>query len=97
MKDPQYVQFLYFQPCIVHSCAHRRIEVHHWQNKQNHGAGIKPGDEWCVPLCLKHHRELHNDGRETFWKLHFSGKDMEKTINKIIEKLRKKYQDVKRL
>ena len=96
-SDPQYVQFIYFQPCIVPGCASRRIEPHHWQNKQNHGTGLKPGDEWCVPLCLKHHHELHEHGRESFWKLHFGEKDMEKTISKIIRELRKKHEECKRL
>lgn len=30
---------------------------------------LKTGDQWCVPLCHRHHMELHNfpGGETTFW------------------------------
>lgn len=28
--------------------------------------GMKPGDEFAVPLCTKHHAELHTGGARTF-------------------------------
>lgn len=29
--------------------------------------GLKTGDQWAVPLCPTHHRELHQMGDETLW------------------------------
>ncbi len=29
--------------------------------------GRKVGDEWTVPLCAVHHRELHDAGDEQGW------------------------------
>ena len=91
MKDPQYRNFIRFQPCIVPGCACRPRDPHHWQNKTNHGTGLKPGDEWAVPLCLEHHRELHDGGKLSFWKRYFPDKDMDKTINKLTKKFLKAY------
>lgn len=28
--------------------------------------GLKPGDEWAVPLCHRHHMEGHTSGWNTF-------------------------------
>lgn len=37
---------------------HIRIEGH------GRGLGIKNGDNWTIPLCRKHHDELHSFGDE---------------------------------
>ena len=32
--------------------------------------GMKVGDNWCVPMCHKHHMELHAFGDErVYWDL----------------------------
>lgn len=33
--------------------------------------GLKTGDQWTVPLCHKHHMELHSEGfpERTWWAL----------------------------
>jgi len=31
------------------------------------GMGLKPGDDKTVPLCRKHHDELHRYGNEGLW------------------------------
>ena len=31
------------------------------------GAGTKPSDSWCVPLCGRHHREQHASGERKWW------------------------------
>lgn len=30
------------------------------------GMGFKPGDEWCVSLCVTHHREQHRLSHRLF-------------------------------
>jgi hypothetical protein len=29
--------------------------------------GARSGDDWAVPLCHRHHGELHQHGNETRW------------------------------
>lgn len=33
------------------------------------GIGIKPDDEFVVPLCSQHHREQHSMSERRFWEL----------------------------
>jgi uncharacterized protein YjlB len=46
-------------------------DAHHLQRvpgAKGSGMGVKPGDQWCVPLCRGHHEELHRCGDEdVFW------------------------------
>lgn len=35
--------------------------------KPNAGMGVKPDDQWTVPLCDEHHREQHQLGELQFW------------------------------
>lgn len=44
-----------------------RIEVAHVRIGTNGGTGMKPGDDWTVPLCAGHHREQHQRGEPKFW------------------------------
>ena len=41
------------------------IEAHHVRRAGTSGTGVKPGDEWCVPLCFVHHNDLHRRGETT--------------------------------
>jgi hypothetical protein len=34
---------------------------------QSRGLGLKVSDEFAVPLCRAHHRELHRAGKEVDW------------------------------
>lgn len=38
--------------------------------KQQTGAGIKPNDQWVVPLCREHHDNQHDWGDEREWWSH---------------------------
>lgn len=42
------------------------IVSHHVRTAANAGTGMKPGDEWLVPLCDSHHMEGHHKGWKTF-------------------------------
>ena len=42
------------------------VVAHHVRTAANSGTGMKPGDEWLVPLCDKHHKEGHQKGWKTF-------------------------------
>ena len=41
--------------------------AHHVRYAQPRGLGLKVSDEFTVPLCAIHHREMHQTTRETDW------------------------------
>src|SRR5262249_35838895 len=53
------------QPCLV--CARRPVDPHHIRFAQPQSLGRKVSDEFTVPLCRSHHRELHRTGSEYLW------------------------------
>lgn len=54
-------------PCMV--CGLRGLtQAHHIRECFPRTMGVRIGDEWCVPLCVTHHAELHAINNETFWK-----------------------------
>src|SRR6266478_5096689 len=42
-------------------------DAHHLRFAQSRGLSLKVSDEFTVPLCRAHHRELHRAGKETDW------------------------------
>lgn len=53
--------------CLV--CGHESIEtveLHHVRCAATSGVGLKPPNEFLVPLCSKHHREGHQIGWKTW-------------------------------
>jgi hypothetical protein len=66
VRDKGHRAFVAKQPCVV--CAKQPCDAHHVRFAQGRGLGLKVSDEFTVPLCRAHHRELHRRGREeTFW------------------------------
>lgn len=61
------VQFIKALPCCVSSCDRRPCENAH---AKGGGMGRKADARFVLPLCTKHHRELHNIGVRTFEKRH---------------------------
>lgn len=41
-------------------------EAAHVRRGTNGGTGMKPGDNWSIPLCSDHHREQHSIGEASF-------------------------------
>src|SRR5262249_13867516 len=48
-------------------CARRPVDPHHVRFAQGRALGRKVSDEFTVPLCRSHHRELHRSGDEYLW------------------------------
>jgi hypothetical protein len=44
------------------------IEAAHVRGSQTGGIGMKPGDNFSIPLCSKAHREQHQIGEAAFQK-----------------------------
>jgi hypothetical protein len=53
------------QPCLV--CGRRPADAHHLRFAQSPALGRKVSDEFTVPLCRGHHREVHRCGNEAAW------------------------------
>jgi len=65
LKDKQHLRFVAKQPCLV--CGREPCDPHHLRFAQSRGLGLKVSDEFAVPLCRAHHRELHRAGKEVEW------------------------------
>jgi len=66
LKSPKYLKFIRNLNCIV--TGNPNPIAHHIRTKTNAGAGMKPSDYWCVPLCPIEHRKLHDMGEMRYWK-----------------------------
>ncbi|MDN4986778.1 ERF family protein [Bradyrhizobium sp. WYCCWR 13022] len=64
-RDRHHLRFVAQQACLV--CGREPSDPHHLKFAQDHGIGQKVSDEFTVPLCRAHHRELHRAGKETDW------------------------------
>jgi hypothetical protein len=53
------------QSCLV--CGRKPSDAHHLRFAQTRTLGRKVSDEFTVPLCRGHHRELHRHGDEAKW------------------------------
>ncbi len=65
LRNPAHLRFVARQPCAV--CGKGRSQAHHITFAQPRALGRKVSDEFTVPLCAKHHRELHDSGSEKDW------------------------------
>jgi hypothetical protein len=64
-RDKEHCKFVTTQPCVV--CGRRPSEAHHIRFAQVRALGRKVSDEYTVPVCRLHHRELHRYGDEASW------------------------------
>jgi hypothetical protein len=65
IRDREHVKSVAKQPCLV--CGRRPADAHHLRFAQLPALGRKVSDEFTVPLCRGHHREVHRCGDETAW------------------------------
>ncbi len=65
LRDKTHLRFVAKQPCLV--CGRQPCDAHHLRFAQSRGLSLKVSDEFTVPLCRTHHRELHRTGRESDW------------------------------
>jgi ERF superfamily len=65
IRDQEHVRLVARQPCLV--CGRRPADAHHLRFAQSRTLGRKVSDEFTVPLCRGHHREIHRCGNEAAW------------------------------
>jgi len=64
-RDKTHLKFVASQPCLI--CGRQPSDPHHLRFAQPRGIGLKVSDEFTVPLCRGHHRQLHQAGNEVTW------------------------------
>ena len=65
VRDKVHIRFVTGQPCLV--CGREPADAHHLRFAQHRALGRKVSDEFTVPLCRTHHRELHRQADEATW------------------------------
>ena len=65
IRDRDHVRFVAKQPCLI--CGRQPSDAHHLRFTQSPALGRKVSDEFTVPLCRGHHREVHCCGDEAAW------------------------------
>jgi hypothetical protein len=65
LRDRDHIRHVMKQPCMI--CGRRPSDPHHLRFAQARALGRKVSDEFTVPLCRTHHREIHRCGDEGSW------------------------------
>jgi ERF superfamily len=65
IRDREHVKSVAKQACLI--CGRRPADAHHLRFAQHPALGRKTSDEFTVPLCRGHHREVHRYGDESAW------------------------------
>ncbi len=65
IRSQKYLTFVRNHGCLVCS---RPPQAHHLTHIMDGSRGMRrTGDQFAVPLCEEHHRQLHADGNENRW------------------------------
>jgi hypothetical protein len=65
LRDKDHLKFVARQACLV--CARIPSDPHHLRFTQSRALGRRVSDEFAVPVCRIHHRELHRQADEAAW------------------------------
>jgi ERF superfamily len=84
-RDKDHIKFVASHVCLV--CGRKPSDPHHLRFAQVRALGRKVSDEFTVPLCRLHHRELHRARNEADWWARL-GIDALQTARKLWEETR---------
>ena len=65
LRDKVHIKWVSKRPCLI--CGRQPSDPHHLRFAQPRAVGRRVSDEFTVPLCRVHHRELHRVGNERSW------------------------------
>jgi hypothetical protein len=65
VRDKEHRKFVMAQACLI--CGRQPSDPHHLRFAQPRALGRKVSDEFTVPLCRIHHREVHRNNNEATW------------------------------
>src|SRR5664279_2377512 len=79
-RDKAHLRYVATQACLV--CGRQPSDPHHLRFAQPRALGLKVSDEFTVPLCRGHHRQLHQACNEVAWweKLKINALDVAKEL-----------------
>jgi hypothetical protein len=64
-RDKAHLKFVALKACLI--CGRQPSDPHHLRFAQTGALGRKVSDEFAVPLCRVHHREVHRSSYEPQW------------------------------
>ena len=64
-RNKDHLRYVARQACLI--CGRQPSDPHHLRYAQPRALGRKASDEFTVPLCRVHHREVHRLGNEQAW------------------------------
>ena len=64
-RNKDHLRYVARQACLI--CGRQPSDPHHLRYAQPRALGRKASDEFTVPLCRTHHREVHRVGNEQTW------------------------------
>src|SRR6516162_10169730 len=64
-RNKEHLRYVALQPCLL--CGRKPSDPHHLRFVQPRALGRKTSDEFAVPLCRVHHREVHRAKDEKAW------------------------------
>src|SRR5205814_2830698 len=64
-RNKDHLRFVARQACLI--CGRQPSDPHHLRYAQPRALGGKASDEFTVPLCRVHHREVHRLADEQAW------------------------------
>jgi hypothetical protein len=65
LRDRDHIRYVMKLPCLI--CDRRPSDPHHVRFAQVRAFSRKVSDEFTVPVCRTHHREIHRYGDEEAW------------------------------
>jgi hypothetical protein len=65
LRDRHHIKYVAGRPCLI--CGRQPSDPHHLRFAQPRAFGRKVSDEFIVPLCRSHHREVHRSSDEIAW------------------------------
>jgi hypothetical protein len=65
LRDKAHIKYVSKHPCLI--CGRQPSDPHHLRFAQQPALGRKVSDEYTVPLCRTHHREVHRSSDEPSW------------------------------
>jgi len=64
-RDKHDIKWVSKRPCLI--CGRQPSDPHHLRFAQPRALGRRVSDEFIVPLCRAHHREVHRSSDEVGW------------------------------
>lgn len=66
IRDKKHREFIASLPCVV-SGVSGMTQAAHIRHNNGGGMGLKPGDDYCIPLSWWEHAEQHEIGELNYW------------------------------